>query len=145
MSRTIDANVLLYASDAASPQHDVALATLEALAAGPDLLYLFWPTAMAYLRLATHPAVFATPLSLDEAVGNVEALLARPNVRTAGEGERFWRRFLEVAADARPTGNLVPDAHLAALMLEHGVRTIVTRDRDFRRFRHVAIEDPFGE
>jgi uncharacterized protein len=57
-------------------------------------------------------------------------LLARPNVRTAGEGEAFWRRFRQVADDARPTGNLVPDAHLAALMLEHGVRTIVTRDRD---------------
>lgn len=44
----------------------------------------------------------------------------------------------------RPTGNLVPDAHLAALMLEHGVATIVTRDRDFRRFRGLSIDDPFA-
>jgi len=144
MSRTVDVNVLLYASDETSPEHARALATLEALATGPEIVYLFWPALMSYLRLATHPAIFARPLSLDEAIGNVEALLARPNVRAAGEGDAFWARFREVAGDARPGGNLIPDAHLAALMLEHGVGTIVTRDRDFRRFRHVSIEDPFG-
>lgn len=144
MSRTIDANVLLYASDASSPNHSAALAVLETLAAGPEIVYLFWPTAMAYLRVATHPSVFARPLSLAEAIGNVETLLVRSHVRTAGEGEAFWRRFRELADDARPTGNLVPDAHLAALMVEHGVGTIVTHDRDFRRFRGITIEDPFG-
>lgn len=60
----IDANVLLYASDAASPHHATALATVEALALGPEIAYLFWSTVMAYLRVATHPAVFARPLSL---------------------------------------------------------------------------------
>ena len=144
MSRTLDANVLLYASDAASPQHAVARRVLEDAAAGPGIVYLFWPTVMAYLRLATHPAVFSRPLALGEAIRNVEALLARPHVRTAGEGEAFWQRFRAVADDARPTGNLVPDAHVAALMLEHDVRTIVTRDRDFRRFGRIETEDPFG-
>jgi toxin-antitoxin system PIN domain toxin len=145
MSRTLDVNLLLYASDASSTEHAIAAATLEGLAAGPELLTLFWPTLMAYLRMATHPAIFGRPLTLDEAMDNVESLLARPNVRVAGEGEAFWPRFREVAIDARPTGNLVPDAHVATLMLEHGVRAIVTRDRDFRRFPHVAIEDPFAE
>ena len=93
--------------------------------------------------MATHPAIFVRPLSLDRAIGNVEALLDRPNVRVVGEGEAFWHSFRDVATDARPAGNLVSDAHIAALMLEHGVSTIVTRDRDFRRFRHVRIEDPF--
>jgi toxin-antitoxin system PIN domain toxin len=144
MSRTVDANVLLYASDASSPHHGTALATVEALAEGPEIVYLFWPTVMAYLRIATHPAVFARPLPLAEGIGNVDGLLARPHVRTAGEGDAFWPRFQALADDARPTGNLVPDTHLAALMLEHGVGTIVTRDRDFRRFRGLAIEDPFA-
>ncbi len=144
MSRTIDANVLLYASDASSPHHEAALDVLRSLAAGPEIVYLFWPTAMAYLRIATHPSVFARPLGLVEAMANLERLLARPHVRTAGEGEAFWRRFREVAGDARPAGNLVPDAHLAALMLEHGVGTFVTHDRDFRRFRGITIEDPFA-
>jgi toxin-antitoxin system PIN domain toxin len=141
VSRTVDANVLLYASDASSPHHAAARAVLDRLAAGPELVTLFWPTVMAYLRLATHPSVFANPLPLEVAVANIEQLLARPHVRTAGEGPAFWTRFREVADDARPTGNLVPDAHLAALMLEHGVATIVTRDRDFRRFLHVRMKD----
>jgi len=144
MSRTIDANVLLYASDASSPHHEAALAVVQTLAAGPEIVYLFWPTVMAYLRIATHPSVFARPLAIAEATANVEGLLGRPHVRTAGEGEAFWLRYREVAADAQPTGNLVPDAHLASLMLEHGVGTLVTHDRDFRRFRGIVIEDPFG-
>ena len=143
MSRTVDVNLLLYASNEASPEHAVAAATLGRLADGPELLTLFWPTLLAYLRMATHPAIFERPLRLDDAIDNIDSLLSRPNVRVVGEGEAFWPRFREVAADARPAGNLVPDAHLATLMLEHGVRTIVTRDRDFRRFRHVAMEDPF--
>jgi toxin-antitoxin system PIN domain toxin len=144
MSRTIDANVLLYASDAKSPNHHAALTVLEAIAAGPGIVYLFWPTAMAYLRIATHPSIFARPLALDEAIGNLEGLLARPHVRTAGEGEAFWRRFRELAADVRPGGNLVLDAHLVALMHEHGVTSLVTHDRGYRRFRGIAIEDPFA-
>jgi uncharacterized protein len=143
MSRTIDAKVLLYASDATSPHHEAAVSVIESIAAGPEIVYLFWPTVMAYLRIATHPAVFARPLSVAEATANVESLLSRPHLRTTGEGEVFWPRFREVMADAQPTGNLVPDAHIVSLMREHGVGTIVTNDRDFRRFRGIATEDPF--
>jgi hypothetical protein len=144
VSYTIDANVLLYASDESSPVHTRARAFIERVADGPDIVYLFWPTLMAYLRIATHPAVFARPLTAVEAIGNVEQLLARPHVRTTGEQERFWGRFREVADDAAPSGNLIPDAHLVALMLENDVRTIWTRDRDYRRFPRIDVRDPFG-
>jgi toxin-antitoxin system PIN domain toxin len=144
MSYTIDANVLLYASDESSPVHARARAFVERLADGPEIVYLFWPTVMAYLRIATHPAVFARPLAAVEAIGNVEQLLVRPHVRTTGEQERYWERFREVAEDAMPAGNLVPDAHLVALMLENDVRTIWTRDRDYRRFGRIEVRDPFA-
>ena len=144
MSYTIDANVLLYASDESSPVHAPARAFVERLAAGPEIAYLFWPTVMTYLRIATHAAVFARPLSAAEAIGNVEQLLVRPHVRTTGEQERHWERFRQVADDALPAGNLVPDAHLVALMLENDVRTIWTRDRDFRRFTGIEVRDPFA-
>ena len=144
MSHTVDANVLLYASDESSPVHARARAFVERLADGPEIAYLFWPTVMAYLRIATHPAVFARPLTADEAIGNVEQLLGRPHVRTTGEQERYWERFREVAEDAMPTGNLVPGAHLVALMLENDVRTIWTRDRDYRRFGRIEVRDPFA-
>jgi toxin-antitoxin system PIN domain toxin len=143
VSYTVDANVLLYASDEASSLHERALELVEGMARGPEICYLFWPTIMAYLRIATHPHVFARPLSAAQALGNVEQLLVRPHVQAPGEQERFWQRYREVAVDAVPTGNLVPDAHLVALMLENGVRTIWSRDRDFRRFHGIEVRDPF--
>jgi toxin-antitoxin system PIN domain toxin len=144
VSYTVDVNVLLFASDASSPVHSAARAFVERMAAGPEITYLFWPTVSSYLRIATHPAIFEHPLTLVEALANVEQLLARPHVRTTGEGDDFWRRFREVADDALPSGNLVPDAHLVALMLEHDVRTIWTRDRDYRRFARIEVRDPFA-
>ena len=144
MSVTLDVNVLLYASDASSPRHEAARRLLETVAAGPELVYLFWPTIMAYLRIATHPAIFHEPLPAEDALANVEALLNRPHVRAPGEDVSFWPRYRSVAADAVPTGNLVPDAHIVALMLESEVRSIWTHDRDFRRFREVEVRDPFG-
>lgn len=144
MSVTLDANVLLYASDETSPAHARAREVVTQLAAGPEIAYLFWPTIMAYLRIATHPSVFARPLPIAEAVGNIEQLLARPHVRTVGEGAGFWRSFRGIADDALPSGNLVPDAHLVALMRENEVKTLLTRDRDFRRFAQVETRDPFA-
>ena len=143
MSFTFDANVLLYASDETSGYHPQALAFLGGVASGSEIVYLFWPTVMAYLRIVTHPAVFARPLSHADARSNIQALLDLPHVQTSGESDAFWRRFSEVADDVAPTGNLVPDAHLVALMLENGVRTIMTHDRDYRKFRGISVRDPF--
>ena len=64
-------------------------------------------------------------------------------MRSVGEGEAFWRTFRGVADDALPAGNLVSDAHLTALMLENEVKTILTSDRDFRRFPRIEARDPF--
>lgn len=145
MSVTVDANVLLYASDEASPFHPRALELLAELAQGPELVYLFWPTIMAYLRIATHAAIFGSPLPLGEAIANVDRLLGLPHVQTEGERPRFWSVFQAVAADADARGSLVLDAHLVALMAENGIRAVWTHDRDYRRFPHVEIRDPFAD
>jgi hypothetical protein len=78
-----------------------------------------------------------------QAMRNVEALLGRPHVRAAGESDSFWPIFRRTAGD-RPRGDDVPVAHLAALMLQHGVRLIYTRDRGFRRFDGIEARDPFA-
>lgn len=143
MSYTLDANILLYASDRDSPWHERAVAFIDDAAKGPEIVHLFWPTIMGYLRVATHPAVFARPLSHADARSNIGALLDLPHVQVSGEGDSFWHRFTDVADDVTPTGNLVPDAHLVTLMLEHGGRTILTRDRDYRKFRGITVRDPF--
>lgn len=144
MSVAIDANILLHASDDQSPFRDRAVELLDEIARGPQIVYLFWPTLMAYLRIATHPSVFARPLPLAKARDNADQLLALPNVQTGSESDDFWRRLGGVLDDASPTGNLVPDAHLVGLMMQHGVRTMWTRDRDYRRFRGIEAVDPFA-
>lgn len=143
MSFTFDANVLLYASDESSGYHSRARAFLDDVASSDDLVYLFWPTVMAYLRISTHPAIFEKPLRPPEATANIERLLAYAHVQTTGEHDRFWPSYLRVAGEADARGNLVPDAHLVALMVENGVRTIWTHDRDYRRFPGIETLDPF--
>lgn len=143
MSVTVDANVLLYASDESSRFHSQALARLASIARGPEIVYLFWPVVMAYLRISTHSAILDPPLPRERAIENVERLLGLPHVQTAGEQERFWEGYREVAAEADVRGNLVSDAHVVALMRENGVRTIWTHDRDYRRFPGIRVLDPF--
>ena len=145
MSETVDTNVLVYATHATSPFHVRARALVEHLVAGPSLAYLLWPAILGYLRVVTHPTILGTPLSSDEAMSNVEVLLAPSHMRLAGEGDDFWASFRSVAGDVKPRGNLVSDAHLVALMREHGVSTIWSHDRDFRKFRGITVKDPFSE
>lgn len=144
MSTTVDTNVLLYASDRASERHEAALSLVDGLARGPDLLYLFWPVLMGYLRIATHPAIFDHPLSPDAAIANVDGLVRRSHVRTPGEDDGFWDLYAYVTADVVVRGNLVADAHLVTLMRQYGVTSIWTNDRDLRRFDGIAVRDPFG-
>lgn len=143
MSAAVDANLLLYASNEADERHGRARDVLARCAAGPELLYLFWPVVFAYLRISTHPAVFDHPLSPTEARANLDGLLLRPHIRSPGEGDGFWSVCRRVMPDDTVRGNLVTDAHLVALMQAHGVGAIWTGDRDFRRFDGVEVRDPF--
>jgi uncharacterized protein len=145
VSFAVDVNLLLYASDRASPHHEGARRFLERGAAGPEILCLAWPTLMSYLRMSTHPAIFRRPLTPPRAMRNVRALLELPHSRALGEGEGFWAAYNKVVGDQAIRGNLVPDAHLAALLLEHEVRVLYTADRDFRRFDFLDIRDPLAE
>ena len=143
MSYSVDANILLYASDRSSPWHARASEFLAGCVVRPELFCLAWPALMAYLRVATHPGIFSSPLSPAEAEANVDSLLGLPRVRVLGEGDGFWPAF-RALTDAPVRGNLVPDAHLAALLLEHGVERLYTRDRDFLKFPTLKVEDPFA-
>jgi uncharacterized protein len=144
MSSTVDVNVLLYASDQSSPLQAKALELIQRLAEGPDVFYLFWPVAMAYLRMATHAAIFPNPLSVTDATANLEQLLALPHCRTPGEGDGFWRVYQGTTSGMVVRGNLVPDAHLVSLLRENGVDTIWSHDRDFRKFGGIRVRDPFA-
>lgn len=144
MSYSLDANVLLFASDRSSERHEAARKLLESCAAKPEVLCLTWPTLMAYLRIATHPSIFATPLTPEEALANVRALLALPQTRVVSEQDGFMDAYRHVTADTVVRGNLVPDAHVAAILFQNGVRTLYSNDRDFRKFETLDVRDPFA-
>jgi uncharacterized protein len=143
VSAAIDTNILLYAANSTSEAFETAYALVERLARGPELLYVFWPVAMGFLRLSTNPAVTDEPLSPSEALSSLGDLIERDHVRTPGEASGFLAAYREIAS-AGTRGKDVTDAHIAALMRQHGVGTIYTRDRDFRRFDGIRVEDPFA-
>jgi toxin-antitoxin system PIN domain toxin len=143
VSYSLDVNILLYASDRSSSRHQEALQFLEARAADPDLLCLAWPTLLSYLRIATHPRIFTQPLSPNEALVNIESLTGLSRTHVICEEENFLSVYREVTRGFTARGNLVPDAHLAALLRQHDIRTLYTTDSDFRKFEFLDVRNPF--
>jgi toxin-antitoxin system PIN domain toxin len=143
MSFAIDVNVLLYASDHGSPHQARAARFLEGCISGDQVFYVAWTTVLSYLRIATHPAIFGRPLSPSEAMRNVETILGSPRVRMLSEEDGFWGIYRELADTTHARGNFVPDVHLAALLRQHGIRSLYTRDRDFAKFGFLDVRDPF--
>jgi len=144
MSATVDANVLLYASNTDAPEHARAKKVVDRLLAGPALTTLLWPVLLSYLRLVTDTRIFARPLSPAVASGVVDELLAAPTVQVVGEGPTFWSAYRSLDIGRPVAGNDVPEATIVALMLANGVSTIYTRDRGFRRFDGIHVIDPFS-
>ncbi len=143
MSFAIDTNVLVYASDKGSPFRAAATRFLKGAAAETDLLFLAWPVIFAYLRIVTHPSILGEPLRPKEAEANVDVLLSFPNVRVLPEDASLWRTYRSVTGEIVVRGNLVSDAHFAALLRHHGVRVLYTNDSDFRKFRFLEVRNPF--
>lgn len=142
MSYSVDTNILLYASDEASPEHGAARRFLEERAEDPDLFCLAWITVLGYQRIVTHPGIFSKPLSPQLAWQNVRNLLSLPRVRMVGEGQNFAEDFESLGKDIVIRGNLVPDAHLATILRENGVGLIYTMDTDFRKFPFLKVINP---
>jgi len=142
LSYSLDVNVLLYASDEGSARHKRARDFIEACAAGPEIFCLAWPTVMSYLRISTHPRIFASPLTPNVAMANVTSLLRLPHVRPIAELDGFIDAYSHVTEGIVVRGNLVPDAHLATILFQHGVRTLYSHDRDFKLFRFLDLREP---
>ena len=142
MSFAIDVNILLYATDASCSQHARAKAFIEQCVARRSIFCLAWITIFSYLRMATHPSIFAQPLSPAQAQRNIEQLLALPHCQTLAEAEGFWAEYRALATTVNARANLVPDIHLAAMLRQHGISTLYTHDREFRKFDFLSVVDP---
>lgn len=139
----VDTNVLVYAANKDCPEHGRCLELLEQWRAQTTVWYVTWGIVYEFLRIVTHPRVLPQPWQTERAWSFVEALLAAPSVALLVETDRHARVAAEiVGSDRALLGNRIHDAHIAALMKEHGIRRIYTRDTDFHRFRFLEVRDP---
>jgi uncharacterized protein len=144
LSFSVDVNILIYASDRGSPFHERAQAFLSAKAKDRELFCIAWTTAMAYVRIVTHAGILDSPLTPAEALTNIASLEQLPHVRMLTEKEGFLAAYQEVIGEDPVRGKLVPDAHLAAILRQHGVRALYTNDTDFRRFPWLEVRNPLA-
>lgn len=141
----VDTNVLIYAADVSAVEHTRCRDLFLAWRRQPEPWYLTWGVIYEFLRVVTHARVFRQPWTPTAAWNFVDSLLAAPALGLLVETERHSQVLAElIAAVPRLTGNLLHDAHTAALMHEHGVRAIYTRDTDFHRFPRIEVRDPLG-
>lgn len=139
----VDANLLLYAEDALSPHHDRAREWWDAQLSGTSPVCLCWEVLCAFIRLTTNPRVFEHPLSLAQAISRVQSWLDQPCLRIIQPTEKHWTFLKEMLTGGQASANLVMDAHLAALALEHGCE-LASTDSDFSRFSKLKWRNPLG-
>ena len=139
----VDANLLLYAEDNLSPQHTVARKWWDAQLSGTSPVCLCWTVLCAFIRISTNPRGFEHPLTLGQAIERVQSWLDQPCTRVAHPTERHWIVLQEMLTRGQATANLVTDAHLAALAIEHGCELIST-DADFSRFPKLKWRNPLA-
>ncbi len=132
----VDANVLIYAVNESSELHDRARTWLDAALNGDEQVGFAWVPLLAFLRLATHPAVFPRPLDVTDATAIVRDWLAQPTSIVLHPTARHADVLAGLLAEVGSGGNLVNDAHLAALAVEHDA-ILISFDTDFERFRGV--------
>lgn len=137
----VDANILLFAVNEAAPEHERARKWLEEALNGSRRVGLPWESLTAFVRLATNPRVVARPLAPLDAWAFVEDWLAAPVAWIPVATERHAAVLGALVHRYRPAAKLVPDAHLAALAIEHGAE-IISADTDFVRFTEVRWHDP---
>jgi len=140
----LDTNILVYARREEAPHHQAARALVAELAEGESPWALPWPCVYEYLRVVTHPRVFDPPTELGVAVEDLLSLLASPSLTLLGEGPAHLGHLKNAVLTGQAAGNLAHDAHIAALVVEHGVEELLTADRDFARFHGVHPRNPFG-
>ncbi|MDQ3664925.1 MAG: PIN domain-containing protein [Actinomycetota bacterium] len=142
----IDTNVLVYAADDAAREQSACRRILEESHRGRTPWYVTWGIVYEFLSVVTHPRVLRQPREISEAWSFVTALLASPSNGVLVATPQHAEMATRVVNDHRGilSGNLLHDAHTVALMHEHGVSRIVTRDADFHRFRDVEVVDPLS-
>lgn len=141
--RGLDTNLLVYAFDLESTFYPKASKLLREMAEGDSPWAIPWPCLYEFLRVVTHPFVTKIALSISRAWKGIQSLLESPSLILLSETEKHAAVLDTLLKKTPVSGNLIHDAHIAALFLEHGVRDIITADHDFRRFEGLNVINPF--
>ena len=141
--KLIDLNVLLYAVNEDAVQHESIRGWWERALNGDESIGLPWSVLLGFLRLATNPRVFESPIPFDEAAGIVDDWLSLSIVCVPTEKPDHWMTLRGLLSTSGVAGNLTTDAHLAALAMSHDA-VLVSCDHDFARFRGLRREDPLA-
>ncbi len=141
----VDTNILVFSEIVTSPWHPRARDVVRRLAEGHRPWAIPWPCLYELLRVVTHPRVYHPPMPMARALADVRALMASPSLRLLSETASHAEVFDAVLTKSGVSGNLVHDAHIAALCLEHGVSELLTADRDFSRFAGLRVSNPLDD
>jgi toxin-antitoxin system PIN domain toxin len=139
----VDANVLLYAVDTESPNHEAAKAWMEEALNGPRRVGIPWVSSIAFVRIATNPRALREALTPADAWSIVTAWLDAPSTWVPEPGPGYRELLGTLLARHQVHGSLVSDAALAALCIEHGLE-VVSNDSDFARFPEVTWRNPLA-
>jgi toxin-antitoxin system PIN domain toxin len=136
-----DLNLLIYAVDRRSPSHRATLRWWNSLMSGTETVAFTWSVLLGFVRLTTNPIVVREPLTADEALDYVDRWLSLPITTVIEPTPRHPSVLRDLLAPTGTAGNLVSDAHLAALAIEHGAE-LCSADRDFGRFPGLRWTNP---
>jgi toxin-antitoxin system PIN domain toxin len=139
----VDANLLLYVTDNLSEHHTAARAWWEKKLSDIEPVCLCWPAINAFIRVGTNPRLYRRAMTLGEAIERVQSWLDQPCVRMIQPTEHHWTIFQQMLRAGNATANLVSDAHLAALAVEHNC-ILNSTDSDFARFRGLKWKNPIA-
>ena len=135
----VDTSVLIYAHRGEDPRHRAAFESLRLLAEGDAAWAVPVFVIGEFIRVVTNPKVASPASSTAQALSMLDGVLGSPSARLLLPGTRYWSTLRELIPVADARGNLVFDAQIAAVCLEHGASTILTEDRDFHRFPGISV------
>ncbi|MBA3351522.1 MAG: type II toxin-antitoxin system VapC family toxin [Blastocatellia bacterium] len=139
----VDTNLLLYAEDSLSEHHAAAREWWDEQLSGSAPVALCWPVLSGFIRIGTNARLHRRPLTLKEATARVESWLQQPCARLVQATDEHWKCFQRMLHAGNATGNLVSDAHLAALAFEHNC-ILHSTDSDFARFPGLKWRNPIA-
>ena len=139
----LDANVLIYAHHPQLRQHERSAKWLElALSEGSEAIGLVWQAVSGFLRISTNSRVFAEPMTIAVAKNHIDKLLSHPLVHQIHTTDEHWKIYSALITELNIAGDIVTDAHIASIAIEHKA-AVATTDKDFRRFSdYIRIIDP---